>query len=113
MPASAATEAALTDKLGATPDAEPLLHPALAAIYRDKVGRLKQALRTPGTPQEAFELIRGLIDSIQLVPVGNDLEIELRGGFGRHTGCAGIGQHGPLLAGEQGLANQDGCGGWV
>ena len=68
------------------PPLEPLLHPALATIYRDEVGRLKQALRTPGTPKEAFELIRGLIDSIQLVPVGNDLNIELRGGFGRHTG---------------------------
>jgi site-specific DNA recombinase len=74
-----ARQVVLTDKLGATSDAEPLLHPALATIYRDKVARLEHALRTPDTPQEAFELIRGLIDSVQLLPVGNDLEIELRG----------------------------------
>jgi site-specific DNA recombinase len=74
-----ARKAALTDKLGSTPDAEPLLHPALATIYRDKVASLDHALRTPGTGQEAFELIRGLIDNVRLVPEGNDLEIELHG----------------------------------
>ncbi len=53
-----ARQAALTDKLGGTPDAEPLLHPALATIYRDKVASLEHALRTPSTGQEAFELPR-------------------------------------------------------
>jgi hypothetical protein len=34
-------KAALEDKLAASPDAEPLLHPALAEIYRDTVERLR------------------------------------------------------------------------
>jgi hypothetical protein len=54
-----AQKAALEDKLAATPDAEPLLHPALATIYRDMVEKLETSLRQPETRREAFELIRG------------------------------------------------------
>ena len=42
-------KAALEDKLVATPDAEPLLHPALATIYRGTVERLEVSLRQPDT----------------------------------------------------------------
>jgi len=38
------------------PDAEPLLHPALATIYRNRVERLETSLRQPDTGREAFEL---------------------------------------------------------
>jgi len=72
-------KAALEDKLVATPDAEPLLHPALATIYRGTVERLEVSLRQPDTDREAFELIRGLVDVIILTPVDGELEIELRG----------------------------------
>ena len=44
----------------ATPVAEPLLHPALATIYRDTVEKLEASLRQPDTSREAVELIRGL-----------------------------------------------------
>jgi hypothetical protein len=70
---------ALEDKLLATPEAEPLLHPALAVIYRHKVERLEASIRQPDTGREAFELIRGLIDAVILTPVEGRLEIELRG----------------------------------
>jgi site-specific DNA recombinase len=72
-------KAALEDKLVATPDAGPLLHPALATTYRDMVERLEASLRQPDIGREASELIRGLIDAIILTPVGGKLEIELRG----------------------------------
>ena len=49
-------KAALEDKLVATPDAEPLLHPALATIYRGTVERLEVSLRQPDTGREAFRL---------------------------------------------------------
>ncbi len=52
-------KAALEDKLVATPDAEPLLHPALATIYRATVERLEASLRQSDTGREAFELFRG------------------------------------------------------
>ena len=61
-------KAGLEDKLAAAPDAEPLLHPALATIFRDKVERLEASLRQPDAGREAFELIRGLIDAITLTP---------------------------------------------
>src|SRR5262245_2614463 len=61
------------------PDSEPLLHPALPTIYRHKVERLEASLRQPETGREAFELIRGLIDTITLTPADGNLHIELRG----------------------------------
>jgi DNA invertase Pin-like site-specific DNA recombinase len=72
-------KAALEDKLAATADAEPLLHPALATIYRNMVETLETSLRQPETRREAFELIRGLIDAVMLTPANGKLEIELRG----------------------------------
>jgi site-specific DNA recombinase len=62
-------KAALTDKLVATPDAEPLLHQALATIYRDTIEKLEASLRHPDTGREAFELVRGLIEAVILTPV--------------------------------------------
>ena len=64
----------LEDKLVATPEAEPLLHPALATIYRNKVEKLEVSLRQPETGREAFELIRGLIDAVILTPVGRQAQ---------------------------------------
>jgi site-specific DNA recombinase len=74
-----AKKAAVTDKLRTTPAAEPLLHPALATIYREKVTHLEHALRAPNRDHEAFEIIRRLIDSVQLIPLNGELQIELRG----------------------------------
>jgi len=71
--------AVLEDKLATAPDAEPLLHPALATIYRDTIEKLEVSLRRPDTGREAFQLIRGLIDAVMLRPVDGKLEIELRG----------------------------------
>ena len=59
-------KARLEDKLVKAPDAEPLIHPALATIYRDKVEKLEASLCQPETAREAFELIRGLIEAITL-----------------------------------------------
>ena len=72
-------KAALVDKLNSIPLAEPLLHPSLARIYRNKVEHLEHTLRGPDARAEAFEVIRGLIDSVQLTPVAGELEIALRG----------------------------------
>ena len=49
-------KADLEDKLAEAPDAEPLLHPALATIYRDKGQRLEVSLRQRDNGREAFEL---------------------------------------------------------
>jgi site-specific DNA recombinase len=57
----------------------PLLHPNLAALYREKVATLAAALQNAESRSEAAEALRGLVDAIVLVPAGNELRIELKG----------------------------------
>jgi hypothetical protein len=56
-----------------------LIHPNLAEAYRQQVEQLHQALHNPATRDEAFELIRSLIDEIRLVPEAAELRVELKG----------------------------------
>ncbi|HZD91811.1 MAG TPA: hypothetical protein VE224_17045, partial [Pseudolabrys sp.] len=58
---------------------EPSLHPALAELYRERVAALHEALLDPTTQDEAFGIIRTLIDEIRLIPDDGELKIELRG----------------------------------
>jgi hypothetical protein len=44
------------------------LHPRLAEVYADKVARLEEALNDPAIKTEAAEIMRGLIDRIELRP---------------------------------------------
>ena len=96
-------KAALEDKLVATPDAEPLLHPALATIYRATVERLEASLRQSDTGREAFELFRGLIDAIVLTPVDGKLEIELRGDLAGILAMSEAGKAGAFCPKEKAL----------
>jgi site-specific DNA recombinase len=57
----------------------PLIHPSLAEVYRQKAAALHEALRDPGTRDEAFDVIRSLIDEIRLAPVDGELRIEIKG----------------------------------
>jgi chromosome segregation ATPase len=58
----------------ATADAPvPLLHPNLAALYREKVATLASVLQNAESRSEAAEALRGLMDAIVLVPAGNEL----------------------------------------
>ena len=59
--------------------AEPSLHPNLANIYREKVANLNEALADPATKDEAFGIIRSLIDEVRLVPENGELRVEIRG----------------------------------
>ena len=54
------------------------LRPLLVG-YRKQVASLHEALGDPLTRDQAFELIRSLIDEIRLVPEHGRLGIELRG----------------------------------
>jgi site-specific DNA recombinase len=70
----------LDAELAAAPEAQqPLLHPNLAEIYRRKVAALAEALADETMRDEAFELIRSLLDKIVLVPEGEELRIEIHG----------------------------------
>jgi site-specific DNA recombinase len=68
MIALEAREDELTALLADQPAAEPALHPNLAEIYRVKVAELHLALSDPQTKDEAFAIIRTLIDEVRLIP---------------------------------------------
>ena len=53
------------------------------------VARLEHLLRDRETRHEAFEIIRGLIESVELRPVDDHLEVELRGDLAGILGFAG------------------------
>ena len=68
-----------TNALAAVPDDKPLLHPNLAAIYCARIENLEAALRDPAQDREAFEIVRGLIEQVRIVPGDGDVTIELTG----------------------------------
>jgi hypothetical protein len=55
------------------------LHPNLAQLYRQRVADLHKALADPEHRAEAVELIRGLIERVELHPAENGFRIELVG----------------------------------
>ena len=57
----------------------PLIHTAIAAVYRQKVSTLRDTLANPALRDTAVETVRSLVEEIILQPVGGKLEIELRG----------------------------------
>jgi site-specific DNA recombinase len=70
-------------ELAAAPEPEPTrLHPNLAEIYRAKVAALHEALADEASRDEAFELIRSLIDKVVVTPAEGDLHGELAGILG-------------------------------
>ena len=69
----------LQDRLDHATDPEPLIHPNLAEVYRAKVDELSSLLVDPQHKAEAFDIIRGLIDEVRLVPETDELRIDLRG----------------------------------
>ena len=79
MIALEAREDKLNALLAKQPVSEPSLHPNLAEIYREKVAALHTALSDPRTNDEAFGIIRTLIDDVRLVPEDGQLRVELRG----------------------------------
>jgi site-specific DNA recombinase len=70
---------ALLKQLEVADERPPLLHPRMADLYRSKVEELASALQREDTGLEASEMLRGLIDSIVLIPDEGQLRIELRG----------------------------------
>jgi site-specific DNA recombinase len=69
----------LLKQLEAANQPPPLLHPSMAELYRTKVQQLAEALEREDVRTEASEMLRGLIDSIVLMPEKGQLRIELQG----------------------------------
>jgi site-specific DNA recombinase len=69
----------LQQSLAAREAPAPLIHPNLAEVYRQRVAALQDALHAPSSRDEAFDLIRSLIEQIRLVPDSGALRIEIKG----------------------------------
>jgi site-specific DNA recombinase len=78
----------LSNALSAAPEDQPLLHPNLAAVYRARIETLEAALRDPNEGREAFEIVRGLIEEVRIVPTAGELTLELRGELAGILGLA-------------------------
>jgi hypothetical protein len=92
--------------------AEPprLLHPSIADLYRSKVEELASALQREDTRLQASEMLRGLIDSIVLIPDEGQLRIELRGNLAAMLTAAQQTKRSPDT-GDLLVPVQIGCGG--
>jgi hypothetical protein len=51
----------------------------LAEVYRSKVAALHEALADEASRDEAFELIRSLIDKVVVTPAEGEMHIDLHG----------------------------------
>ena len=60
---------ALCSRLAASQDAEIRLHPNMAGYYRAQIADLRTALMESGRRMQAAEIVRKLIDRIELKPV--------------------------------------------
>ena len=118
MIALEAREDELNALLANRPAAEPALHPNLADIYREKVAALHEALADPATKDEAFGIIRTLIDEVRLLPEDGQLRVEIRGALAGILALSA--QNNKNRPGWPGrfcvcsvIANQVGCGGTI
>jgi site-specific DNA recombinase len=85
----------LKAELAAAPKPEPTrLHPNLAEIYRSKVAALHEALADEASRDEAFELIRSLIDKVVVTPAEGDMHIDLHGELAGILGLCREGRRG-------------------
>ena len=67
-------------ELEAAPSPAPILHPNLAELYRRQVENLHEALNAPDSRTEAAEILRGIIERINVTPLGQGaFEIDLTG----------------------------------
>ncbi|MCF6216193.1 MAG: recombinase family protein [Emcibacter sp.] len=57
----------------------PLIHPKMADLYHERLQELYLSLQEPETRNQAMEIIRSLIDYIELVPVGGELKARIHG----------------------------------
>jgi chromosome segregation ATPase len=100
-------QAELQGELAVKSAPAPLIHPNLAEVYRQRVASLRDALRDPASKDEAFDLIRSLIEEIRLVPEDGALRIEIKGELaGSLELCRGPTNNKPGDLSTAGLAQQ-------
>ena len=74
-----ARKAVLEERIRETAAPQPYLHPNLAELYRQKVVALTDLLASPDDGTEALELVRSLIERVDVRPEGKGWEVGLIG----------------------------------
>ena len=83
--------------LADTKEEPVLLHPNMAAYYREQVAALAEALNAEENRAEAADLLRSLIERIELTPnAAGKLEIDLHGDLAGILSLAANSKKGPL-----------------
>jgi hypothetical protein len=91
----------LKAELAAAPEPKQTrLHPGLAEVYRSKVAALHEALADETSRDEAFELIRSLIDKVVVTPAKGEVHIDLHGELAGILGLCREGRRGGGLDAE-------------
>lgn len=72
----------LAELLANADEPPPLLHPNMAHVYQDGVGKLCENLQREEDRGPAVEVLRSLIDQVTLMPDNEELAIILRGDLG-------------------------------
>jgi len=93
----------LTAELDAIADEKPLLHPALAVTYRDRVASLAHALYDEQDGRQAFERLRSVIEEVRLTPVDRELVIDLKGDLAEILKIGAAGDQAVDAAGKNAL----------
>ena len=97
----------LKEALAVVEAPKPLIHPSMAEIYRQKVASLQVALNEPSIRDEAFDLVRSLIEAVILVPENGKLRIDIKGDLiGILDLCAGAEKKKPGTVSSAGLSEQ-------
>jgi hypothetical protein len=96
-------------QLKAADEPPPLLHPAMADLYRTKIEELSSALQREDTRLEASEMIR-LIDSIVLIPDEGQTPDRAERQSGRDVDCCPTNEK-VARNGRPSRAGTNGCGG--
>ena len=95
-----ARKAELTRLLASSEEPPPVLHPSMAAVYRERMAALHEALQQDETRAQAAEMIRSLVSEIVLKPEDGALQIDVHGDLaGILTIAAPVNQKGPPLLG--------------
>jgi site-specific DNA recombinase len=74
-----ARKEAISAEIQQVPAPLPRLHPKLAELYRQRVGRLHEELNRPELRAEAAQALRALIEEVRLIPEDGALAIDLVG----------------------------------
>ncbi|MCC1493558.1 recombinase family protein [Cognatishimia sp. F0-27] len=100
-----ARKSQLIELLDNADEPPPLLHPNMAQMYQDRIAKLCENLQSEEDRGAAVDVLRSLVDEINLVPENGELSIVLRGDLGAILRFAAGKQNPDFLSEAEALDN--------